>query len=216
MATAQVVTWHWPEAVHVAPVAFGGRGLVQSVHAPPPVPHAVGELLQGPVGEAQQPFAQVVASHWHSPLMQAVPGLHANPHAPQLFGSDARLTQTAPQSTSGAAHVAPPSSGAKPTPTFAWPFGCSVSDTLVTCWATSVAPAGSLIHVAWVLDVTPAHADGYASPTNVSAPSGRPISFKTAEVPGVTSERLVTVRAPVTSISTHPTIGGTAVIAAVA
>ena len=47
-------------------------------------PHAVGELPQGPVLEAQQPVAQDVVSHWHEPLTHLNPEPHACPHVPQL------------------------------------------------------------------------------------------------------------------------------------
>jgi hypothetical protein len=59
------VIWHAP-ALHVAPVAFAGKGWVQSVHVPPLLPQAVGEFaVHGPVMDPQQPFGQDCALHWH-------------------------------------------------------------------------------------------------------------------------------------------------------
>jgi hypothetical protein len=152
----------------------------------------------------------------HVPLLQAglVDG-QALPQAPQLFGSLLALTQAAPQSTNGAAHV-PASSGWKPTPTAAIPFGCSVRSTLAMVCATSVTCCGSLIHVACVADVTELHATGYARPVNASVPNGRPSSAAVSIWFCVTSKRCTTMRAPATSISTQATFAGTPLIAATA
>ncbi len=167
--------------------------------------------------------------HWATEQVPAVHAVaasgaeHTRPQAPQLLGSVDVVAHVVPQSVVPAAHVsvagaesAPPSSPWKPTLTVVSPFGRRVSAIGATCWAVSEAWVAALIQVACVCDVTAAHAPGYASPTNVSRPRGSPVIERTELCPDVTSKRLVTLRAPVTSISIQPTWVGTWLIAAVA
>src|SRR5579859_4901251 len=81
---SHLVILHAP-LTHAAANAFVGKFRVQSLHAPPAVPHVVSEFAtQGPVLVAQQPVAHDCAVHWHEPLTQVVPLPHALPHVPQL------------------------------------------------------------------------------------------------------------------------------------
>jgi hypothetical protein len=153
----------------------------------------------------------------HIPAVHDWPIGQVVPHAPQFVADVLRFWQVPAHIESPAAQVVTPaSSGWKPTPTVVCPFGTSVRLTLTTCCPVSEACVALLIQVACVADMTVLHAPGYASPTNVSRPSGNPVNDTVALVPATTFVRLVTLRAPVTSISTQPTSAGTCVIAAFA
>ena len=100
---------------------------------------------------------------------------------PHVMAPPVRETERTPVAgcaSLAASRGAPASSPTKPTPTLASPLGRRTRLTDTTCCATSVAAVGALIHVACAVDVTCAHAVGYARPTNVAAPSGSPVSGK--------------------------------------
>jgi hypothetical protein len=61
MYTVHEVIWQCPLELHVVPFAFAGRVLQLAQLGP----HAVWELLQGPVIEPQQPVGQDCVLHWH-------------------------------------------------------------------------------------------------------------------------------------------------------
>jgi hypothetical protein len=168
----------------------------------------------------------------HAPPMHA-PLLHAVPHAPQFVGSEARFashpsvheplqlakpglhTQPVPshETVLGSPPPASPAS-ANEVVTEPCPLGTKVSATLKGAFAVTLETTGLVTHVGAAIAME-GHATGKAAPTNVSVPTGSPLSGNVAPWFDVTGNTLVTVvPPPATAIWMHWTPDGTVISAA--
>jgi hypothetical protein len=158
--------------------------------------------------DGQVPGIEPIA---HAPAMHAP--LHALPHAPQFAGSDETFTShpsvheplqlakpglhTQPVSSQETVLGSPPASPASTNPvvTVPCPLGTNVSATLKGAFAVTLETTGLVTQVATAVAME-GHATENAAPTNVSVPTGSPVSGKVAPWFDVTGNRSVTVDPP--------------------
>jgi hypothetical protein len=133
----------------------------------------------------------------HVPMLQVAvllgPVMQAMPHPPQLFVSEARLTQDPAQVVSPGMHAdmasaLPSGSFGKSTPTDALPLRCISMVTATGGWTVTFAlTLWTPTQLGTLIGVTIAQWPEYAAAENESLPRGRPFSAKTLDEPATAS-----------------------------